>query len=103
MTVLKCEQKPGVVAHALIPLSTRLRQNCNFKARPEMKELTNTSALSTDPVARKHAGTDTANRQVALATLSLHADTQAPILQDHQACQCEEAQSNLIHINTATP
>lgn len=103
MTVLKCEQKLGAVAHVLIPLSTRLRQNCSFKARPEVEELTNTSAVSTDPAARKHAGTDTANRQVALVTLSLHTDTQAPILQDPQACQCEEAQSNLIHINTATP
>lgn len=86
MTVLKCEQKLGAVAHALIPLSTRLRQNCNFKVRPEVEGLTNTSAASTDPAARKHTGADIANRQVALATLSLHADTQVPILQDPQAC-----------------
>lgn len=75
MTVLKREQKLGAVAHALIPLSTRLRETCNFKVKPEVEGLTNTSA------ARKQAGADTANRQVALATLSLHADTQAPILQ----------------------
>lgn len=93
----------------VIPLSKRLRQNCNFKVRPEMEELRRKkrpeSALPpscTDHQLVKSWCWNIANRQAALAMLSIHADTQAQLCNTARGCHTVRKPNLSNPINIAT-